>query len=84
MSIINEREKTHGPYRDTAIWSQSLKDKFRSSPNWNKMNEQQKEAIEMIAMKLSRLLNGDHNFVDHLVDIGGYAELYISGVNPAA
>ncbi len=83
MSIINEREKTHGPYRDTAVWSQSLKEKFRNSPNWSKLNEQQKEALEMIALKLSRLLNGDPNFADHLIDIGGYVDLYISNMNPA-
>jgi hypothetical protein len=76
MNIINEREKTHGPYRNTAAWSQSLKDMFRSSPNWGKMNDQQKESLEMIASKLARLLNGDHNHPDHPVDISGYADLY--------
>jgi len=81
MDIINEREKTHGPYKSTAAWSQSLKDMFRSSPNWVKMNDGQKEALEMIASKLGRLLNGDHNFDDHSIDVGGYAKLYASSID---
>jgi hypothetical protein len=74
--IINKRKKTHGPYNFTAAWSQALKDMFRGSPNWALMNDGQKEALEMIAAKLARLLNGDHNFRDHLIDIAGYAKLY--------
>ena len=79
--IINEREKTHGPYNFTAAWSQSLKDMFRGSPSWALMNDGQKEALEMIAAKLARLLNGNHNFRDHPIDIAGYAELYADSID---
>ena len=75
MDIINEREKTHGVYKSTAAWSQSLKDLFRSSGNWHNMNDGQKEALEMIAVKLARLLNGNPQFPDHWDDISGYGKL---------
>jgi len=75
MDIINEREKTHGVYKSTAAWSQSLKDMFRSSGNWHNMNDGQKEALEMIAVKLARLLNGNPQFPDHWDDISGYGKL---------
>ena len=75
MDIINEREKTHGVYKSTAAWSQSLKDMFRSSGNWHNMNDGQKEALEMIAVKLARLLNGNSQFPDHWDDISGYGKL---------
>ena len=75
MDIIQEREKTHGPYKGTAAWSQSIKDMFRSSSNWNTMTDGQKEALEMIAVKLARLLNGNPQFPDHWDDIAGYGKL---------
>ena len=75
MDIIQEREKTHGSYKGTATWSQSIKDMFRSSSNWNTMTDGQKEALEMIAVKLARLLNGNPQFPDHWDDIAGYGKL---------
>ena len=75
MDIIQERAKTHGDYKSTAGWSQSLKDMFRSSGNWNTLNDGQREALEMIAVKLARLLNGNPQFPDHWNDISGYGNL---------
>ena len=34
-----------------------------------------REALDMIASKIARILSGDATHVDHWVDIGGYAEL---------
>ena len=84
MDIINEREKTHGPYKSTAAWSQSLKDMFRSSHNWNGLNDGQKEALEMIAAKLARLLNGNPQFPDHWDDVAGYAQLGSASIDAYA
>ena len=75
MDIIKERAKTHGDYKSTSAWSQSLKDMFRSGGNWHNMNDGQKEALEMIAVKLARLLNGNPQFPDHWDDISGYGKL---------
>jgi hypothetical protein len=80
MDIINERAKTHGDYKSTAAWSQSLKDMFRSSGNWHKLNDEQREALEMIAVKMARLLNGDPQFPDHWDDIAGYGKLGANSV----
>lgn len=84
MDIIQEREKTHGPYKGTAAWSQSLKDMFRSSHNWNSLNDEQKEALEMIAAKLARLLNGNPQFPDHWDDVAGYARLGSASIDSYA
>ena len=73
--MLNEREKTHGQYATTAAMSQRLKTAMMLSKNWNKLTEPQAEAIEMIASKLARILNGDPNFRDHWDDIAGYAQL---------
>ena len=73
--ILTHREKTHGNYSDVSKLSQTLKEILRDTPNWDKLNDGQKESLEMISNKLGRLLSGDANFRDHWEDIGGYAEL---------
>jgi len=83
MDIINERATTHGLYKNTAAWSQSIKDMFRGSPNWHHMNDGQKEALEMIAVKLARLLNGDPQFPDHWDDLAGYGTLGSNSIERA-
>ena len=39
------------------------------------MSADQKESIHMIIAKLSRILYGNPNHVDHWIDIAGYAKL---------
>lgn len=73
--MLNEREKTHGPYLQVATTSQKLKTIMMLSKNWPRLTEPQAEAIEMIASKLARILNGDPNFRDHWDDVAGYAQL---------
>lgn len=73
--ILNDRQKTHGDYFDVAIFSQDLKSFMRSHPKWGGLLSIQKESLEMIAMKISRILNGNQNEVDHWDDISGYALL---------
>ena len=72
---LSKKEKTHGIYKETASLSQSIKDVMRSGRNWQNMNDQQKESLECIAMKLARLLNGNKDHRDHWDDVAGYATL---------
>lgn len=39
------------------------------------LDPDQREALEMIAHKIARILNGDPNYADSWVDIAGYAKL---------
>lgn len=64
-----------GGYRETATTAQEIKHIFRASPNWRRMAAAQKESLDMIANKLSRLLNGNPNHVDSWHDLSGYASL---------
>lgn len=74
--ITAERKKTHGDFSDHAKITQTLKDVLRSfEAEWDKLNDCQKEAIEMIAHKIGRIMAGDPNFADHWDDIGGYAKI---------
>jgi len=69
------KQKTHGNYKDTAETSQNLKSVMASSKNWASLKDTQREALEMIVVKIARVLSGDANFRDHWDDIEGYAEI---------
>lgn len=73
--ILNERQKTHGDYNEVAHVSQSLRRVMKESQNWDKLNDSQREALEMMCSKFGRLLSGDMNFKDHWDDLAGYAKL---------
>lgn len=75
MSILEEREKTHGSFKNNAEFSQSLKFLFRNQPSYLKMDVQQKEALDMIALKLGRIFSGQANFKDHWLDGSCYFQL---------
>jgi hypothetical protein len=72
---LNERASTHGDFNTGAVISQDLCATLRTGPSWNKLSDAQKEALEMIAHKMARIVNGNPDFADHYLDIGGYAHL---------
>ncbi len=73
--LLTKRGKTHGDFTDTAAIIQETKDMWRSHPGWLKLNQVQREALEMNAHKVGRILCGDPNVADHWDDIAGYAKL---------
>lgn len=74
MNLLNEREKTHGDYTEVARVSQALKSALRHGPI-EEVPAVIRESLELICMKMARIVCGDHNEPDHYVDIKGYAEL---------
>lgn len=72
--ILKERETTHGDFMAKAQFIDKVQD-IISKNAWNELEADQKEAIHMILVKLSRILYGDANHIDHWDDIAGYAEL---------
>jgi hypothetical protein len=66
-----EREKTHGDYRDDAAMSQHLKDVMRCSPKWGDLETDMRESLDMIALKIGRILSGNPRHKDHWEDIAG-------------
>ncbi len=76
-TILLERHNEYGGFEDVACISQSLKSTFRvyGKIRWHHMQDDQKEALEMIASKIARILNGNTNNEDSWRDIAGYATL---------
>jgi hypothetical protein len=73
--IIDERAKTHGDYPQVSRMAQKLKRAMRRGKNWRILPDTQKEALEMVATKIARMLSGDHLYLDNVVDIIGYMTL---------
>lgn len=71
--ILVEREKQHGDFARTALISQQLKSYTRSCNQLG--NKRQQEALDMICMKIARILAGDPMVKDHWDDVAGYAKL---------
>lgn len=74
-SLLKERGTTHGCFSDNARNGQALRDLFRSSPKFATMPAVHREALDMMACKLSRILSGQSNVADHWADLAGYATL---------
>jgi hypothetical protein len=74
-ALLNERQKTHGDFNEVARVSQSIRAIMKDTTNWESLNQNQREALEMICSKLGRILSGNHNFKDHWDDVAGYAKL---------
>ena len=75
--VLDARGQDYGKFRDSAALMQGIKrlladhaakhDKVFADDQW--------EALEMIVHKISRIVNGNPDKVDHWVDIAGYATL---------
>ena len=76
-SIIEERGSSYGDFGSQALISQNIKAAMRHSPNWKKLPADMKESLEMVALKIGRILNGNPTYADSWVDIVGYAQLVV-------
>ena len=81
QAVLNERGSRYGAFQTHASITQQIKNVMQAHPasNWNnKLMSSQREALEMIAHKIGRILNGDPNYADSWVDIAGYAQLVVN------
>lgn len=78
MSIektLEERGKTHGDFSVNAEIAQDMKMYFREQKNWSSLPATQRDALDMFAAKVARILSGGNNNKDNWHDIAGYATL---------
>tara|TARA_Y100000310_G_scaffold324866_1_gene387320 strand:+ start:10581 stop:10850 length:270 start_codon:yes stop_codon:yes gene_type:complete len=73
--ILEERGPVHGDAKKQFTLSQNLKAVARYGTDFEHLSPLQKEALDMILMKVSRVVVGDENHQDHWDDIAGYAAL---------
>ena len=74
-ATLSERGQRYGEFAGHAGVTQTLKRAMGQHPGWRKLADDQKEALEMTAHKIGRILNGDPNYIDSWHDISGYVRL---------
>jgi hypothetical protein len=75
QDTLIQRGSRYGNFVGHAEITQNLKFVMQTTQNWNLLKEDQKEALEMVAHKIGRILNGDPDYDDSWVDIAGYVTL---------
>lgn len=73
--VLAERGSNYGLFPEHARITQNIKAAMKDSKNWNELDLAMTEALEMIAHKLGRILNGNPTYKDSWTDIIGYATL---------
>ena len=75
QSTLEERNSTHGDYGMQAGTSQAIQMTMQAGVNWSRLTCTQRDALQMISVKISRILTGNPNHADSWHDIAGYAML---------
>lgn len=78
---LEERGNRYGTFKGHAQITQALKFHIQQHEGWDKLSASQAEALDMIAHKIGRILNGDPNYADSWHDIAGYASLVDKELN---
>ncbi len=73
--LLTTRNTTHGDFDNNARVSQALKRTFRAELGWELLIDTEREAMDMIALKFSRILSGKSLEKQHWEDVVGYAKL---------
>lgn len=94
---LEQRGKRYGKFRGHAEITQALKAVMRGDESkisgetltnlqakWKSLNASQREALEMVAHKIGRILNGDPNYDDSWIDIEGYTHLVVDELHETA
>jgi hypothetical protein len=77
VATLTERGTRYGKFSGHAQVTQEIKRAMTRHAHAinNTFTDSQWEALEMIAHKIGRIINGDPNYADSWVDIAGYAKL---------
>jgi hypothetical protein len=70
-----DRTKTHGPYKIQADVAEALREVLY--PMFPGLPRYQRAALTLIMEKVSRIMVGKGNHIDHWLDIAGYCERVI-------
>jgi hypothetical protein len=80
-ATLAERGENYGDFSDNAEYSQDLKFRMQTTVSWDASPAYVKEALELIASKIARMLSGTPMYADSWRDIQGYAKLVEDRIN---
>lgn len=75
--VLNERGKRYGDFTHHAAVCQCLKEvmMLHTASKYAQLSADKKQALDVIADKIARILTGDPEYDDNWIDIQGYAKL---------
>lgn len=73
--LLKTRGSSHGDWDETARLAQMFKRVVRSANKWPELGPNHQEALDLITLKVARVLSGNPDFAEHWDDIIGYASL---------
>lgn len=73
-ATLAERASRYGDFATHAKITQDIK-RAMDQGHWQRLADDQKECLEMLAHKIGRILNGDPDYHDSWHDLEGYAKL---------
>jgi hypothetical protein len=82
-STLAERGARYGDFPVHAKITQDIKRAMKQG-NWDRLSDDQKEALEMVAHKVGRILNGDPDYHDSWHDCVGYLKLVADSLGKVA
>lgn len=82
-ATLAERGSRYGNFRGHARITQALKTVMHMERKWGTLTKDKQEALDMIAHKIGRILNGDPEYHDSWHDIVGYAKLVADTLLPS-
>lgn len=72
---LQQRGNVHGDYNEQSATHDALLSVMIKRESFMQLKPQHRQALNIIAMKISRILSGDAEHKDHWHDIAGYATL---------
>lgn len=83
--ITQKRGSVYGRFAHNAFVAQAIKTAMQNIPDpdgtpsplgpWERLPHDVRESLELIALKISRIVTGDPEYLDNWDDIGGYAKI---------
>lgn len=83
QALTGERKSTHGDWMAQSATGVALDLAAQAGTGYTALAPHQRKAVDMILVKVSRIVSGDPSHADHWDDIAGYAFLGKSGHNGA-
>lgn len=78
--VLSERGSRYGGFTENSELTQKLNDLIVSHPKYELLSNSHRETLHMIFHKISRMVNGDNNYTDNLIDIIGYSQLLLNEI----
>jgi hypothetical protein len=78
--VLTERGANYGDFAFVAFRSQQIQNHLRVRDPEKQYTPTQREALQMIASKLARIVTGNPGYRDSWIDIAGYAQLVADSI----